>query len=443
MKRFSTTAFIALFVLGASLGSRVHGQKNRSDVPNPVATFKSITAQEINLLLLDVAETNPMVLKRLREDPEMKRAQIDNLRQLLAFASEAQRVGLADKPQHKNELENIRSEVIAVTYDRWLNKGKPAQAPFGSITDAAIAAFWGDAPNGSGSPALKAERKAEFDQFLETKLALIREANPQGSDHELGADEIAQSRDVFAKIQIYSGEYSKRASALPLTFRQKVDLQVKLQQAQYLARLYSERFASEVSASDDEISAYLREHPELDASAKRVAAEKILVRAKNGEDFAELANEFSEDPGNKNDQGQLQGGIYRNVSRGAMLPAFEHAALALEAGQIAPEIVESDYGFHIIKLERKDATERGTYDVRHVLIGTSVIDPSDPTASPMPLKAYARKEIESEKEKLAIERIVAANKISVPNDFVVPAVRLPAPAKATQKAKPRPARKRT
>jgi hypothetical protein len=409
---------------------------------SPVASFTTITAHEINLLLSDVAKSNPMAVRRMQEDPEMKRAQIDQLRQLLAFASEAQKVGLADDQNHKSELKNIRSEVAAANYDKELNKGKPAKGPFGYITDAAVASYWGDAPGGTLTPALRAERKAGFERYLETKIAVLREANPQLGDRELGPDEIAQARDIFAKIQIYSDEYSKRASLLPLPFRQKVDLQVKLQQAQYLARLYSEDLASEVSASDDEISAYLREHPELDGSAKRATAEKILVRAKSGEDFAKLANEFSDDPGNKNDQGQLQGGLYRNVSKGTMVPSFESAALALEAGQIAPQIVESDFGFHIIKLERKDLTGAGTYDVRHVLIGTGVSDPSNPGAPAVPVKQYARQAIESEKEQRAIDRIVAANKVSVPDDFVIPAVPLPTPPKATPKAKPRPARKR-
>jgi parvulin-like peptidyl-prolyl isomerase len=432
-------------VLVAGVGSRFYGQNRQGNVPNPVASFKSITAQEINLLLSDVAESNPMVLKRLREDPEMKRDQIENLRQLLAFASEGQRVGLADGQYHKDELTNIRSEVVAVNYDRYLNKGKPARAPFEGVTETAIAAFWGDAPNSSLSSALRAGRKADFDQFLETKLALLREADPQAGGREPSPEEIAQARDMFAKIQILSDEYSKRAPLLPSPFRQKVALQVKLQQAQYLARLYSERFAAEVSASDEEIAAFLEDHQELDGSAKRATAEKLLIRAKNGEDFAKLANEFSEDPGTKNEQGQPQGGIYRNVRRGTMVPSFERAALALNAGQIAPEIVESDYGFHIIKLERKDATETGTYDVRHILIGTGVTDPSNPGASPVAVKEYARKEIESRKEKLAIDRIVAANKISVPDDFVIPTVPLadPPKAKATPKARPRPARKRT
>ena len=52
-----------------------------------------------------------MVLKRFEQDPQMKKQQLDNLKQLLAFASQAKKEGLADEPANKQELENIRSEI--------------------------------------------------------------------------------------------------------------------------------------------------------------------------------------------------------------------------------------------------------------------------------------------------------------------------------------------
>ena len=199
-----------------------------------------------------------------------------------------------------------------------------------------------------------------------------------------------------------------------------------------------------MAASELDIASYLAARPDLDASTKRAGAEKILARAKKGEDFAKLANEFSEDPGNRNEQDEPQGGMYRNVKKGMMVEPFERAALALSPGQVAPELVESDFGFHIIKLESKTAAPAETYDVRHILIATGVSDPSNPGAAPVPVKEYARREIESENERKIIDRIVAANKISVPVYFVVPTAMIPGETpKAAPKAKPRPARKRT
>ena len=90
---------------------------------------------------------------------------------------------------------------------------------------------------------------------------------------------------------------------------------------------------------------------------KKAKAEEILKRAQDGEDFAKLADEFSEDPGNKTPDGKKKGGLYENVTKGKMVPEFEAAALALEPGQIAPNLVETQFGYHIIKLDRKGETK--------------------------------------------------------------------------------------
>jgi hypothetical protein len=207
-----------------------------------------------------------------------------------------------------------------------------------------------------------------------------------------------------------------------------VNLQVKLQQAQFLARLYSEKAAEKVKVTDEEVAQYIAEHPELVNPEKRAKAEEVLNRAKNGEDFAKLANEFSEDPGNKDAKGEGQGGLYKDVTKGRMVKPFEEAALALEPGQVAPNLVETDFGFHIIKLERKgegkDAAGQPTetYDARHILFSTTYKDPNDVEGRELPLKQYVRNKLESEKEKKVLDEVIAANNVSVPEDFTVPQV---------------------
>jgi parvulin-like peptidyl-prolyl isomerase len=435
---FARKTLIALCVLTAAVGLRVHGQATGYQVASP--DFTRITKDEVADLLADIAETNPMVLTRFRDDPELRRGQLESLRQLLAFAVEARHAGLADSPLHRSELEFIRREVIAINYDRHINKPKGTAVPFASITAARVAGYWGDPPARPIAAALQAKRNASFQQFLDTKVALRKSDDPSIRDSGVSDDERAQARDLFTKIEIYADEYARRSSLLPLSLRRKVELQVKLQQAQFLARLYSQKLASEVAASDDEIAAYLKNHPELDPKAKRAKAEEVLSRAKAGEDFAKLANEFSEDPGNQNDQGETQGGLYKDVTRGTMVAPFEQAALALEPGKVAPALVETEFGFHIIKLERKGET----YDVRHILFATGVSDQSQPNNRPVPVREYAEREIEKAKENVIIDRIVAANKISVPEDFVVPSPPVkPEAPKTPLRAKPRPKRKRT
>jgi parvulin-like peptidyl-prolyl isomerase len=408
-------------------------------------SFNSISKQEIELLLADAAEKNPMALKRLAEDPELKKKQTESLKQLLAFATAAQKEGYASEPSNRQELDNIRAEITAVNYDQEINKDKGPMPPFGFITEDQMNQFWGEDQNPSAGPGFVSSlldkiglsgtaagrtHQAEFDQFLETKIKLLKESNPQMAEREISDEEKQQAREFFSKVKIYQKEYETKAKAGELSkeFQDKVDLQVKLQQAQFLARIYSDKLAEKIKATDDDIAAYIAQHPELDPSQKKAKAVEVLNRAKAGEDFATLANEFSEDPGNKDPKGEPQGGLYKDVQKGRMVKPFEEAALALEPGQVAPDVVESDFGFHIIKLEKKADSKDSSgnpsqvYDVRHILISTSYQDPENPGARPMPVKQYVRQKLETEREKEIVDNIIASSGVTVAEDFEIPQI---------------------
>lgn len=86
-----------------------------------------------------------------------------------------------------------------------------------------------------------------------------------------------------------------------------------------------------------------QELPEDVVKTKRATAEKVLERARKGEDFAALAREFSDDKGSKENGGEY------TFPRGQMVPEFEKAAFAMEPGQVS-DLVTTAFGFHIIKL---------------------------------------------------------------------------------------------
>lgn len=436
MSSLTKGLILLLVILGIGAGLVVW--KNKSG-GHRTASFNSVSKEEIELLLADVAKTNPMALKRLAEDEEMKKQQLESLKQLMAFASEAQREGLTNEKNNKHELENIQEEVIAVNYDREMNKDKGPMPPLGYIGEDRVKQFWGE---GEQPPAGwwdsfknkiglgRKDHELEFEKFLETKLAMLAESNPKMKDRKLSDEERQQARDFFAKIAIYNQEYEDKLAKgeIPKELQDKIELQTKLQQAQFLARIYSAKMAERLKVSDEEIAKYIAEHPELGTAEKRAKAEEVLNRAKAGEDFAKLANEFSEDPGNKDAKGALQGGFYGNNTKGKMVPAFEEAALALEPGQVTQTLVETDYGYHIIKLEKKGVSEdpnlkgQETYDVRHILISTGVKDPESPFGGEKPIKLFVKQKLESEKEKKALEEIIARNHIVVAEDFNIPQV---------------------
>jgi foldase protein PrsA len=91
--------------------------------------------------------------------------------------------------------------------------------------------------------------------------------------------------------------------------------------------------------------------------------EQILARAKKGEDFAELAKIFSEDPGSKD-----KGGLYENFGRGQMVPPFEEASFSVPVGEIS-DIVETTYGYHIIKVIDRKKETRPLEEVRAEIAG--------------------------------------------------------------------------
>lgn len=87
-----------------------------------------------------------------------------------------------------------------------------------------------------------------------------------------------------------------------------------------------------------------------DKKKARGKIEDIMSKIKAGEDFVKLASEYSEDSGSK-----AKGGALGYFKRGKMVPEFEKAAFALKPGEVS-DIVETKYGFHIIKAEaKKDA----------------------------------------------------------------------------------------
>jgi hypothetical protein len=77
--------------------------------------------------------------------------------------------------------------------------------------------------------------------------------------------------------------------------------------------------------------------------AKKLATD-VLGKAKKNQDFAALAKQYSDEPGAKERAGALG-----KFQKGAMVKPFSDAAFALKPGEISPDVVETQFGFHVIK----------------------------------------------------------------------------------------------
>src|SRR5262245_59287175 len=121
-------------------------------------------------------------------------------------------------------------------------------------------------------------------------------------------------------------------------------------------------YRKQLTVTDDELRQFYAEHSEEYRLPEQVTAQHILFktegktpeqveeirkkatdvlgRAKKGEDFSKLAQQYSEDSSAK------QGGNLGTFGRGAMVPQFEQAAFSLGVGAIS-DLVQSQFGFHI------------------------------------------------------------------------------------------------
>ena len=147
-----------------------------------------------------------------------------------------------------------------------------------------------------------------------------------------------------------------------------------------LQKLMQENIEKDPQLSDEEIKKYFEGHPEEFKESEQIRARHILIkaepsasadqkaeakkkaqallaRAKKGEDFEKLAKENSQDPGSA-----TRGGDLGFFPKGRMAKQFEDTAFAMKkAGQIA-DLVETQFGFHIIQyVDRQISKEKG-YD---------------------------------------------------------------------------------
>ncbi|HRY29959.1 MAG TPA: peptidylprolyl isomerase [Elusimicrobiota bacterium] len=93
-----------------------------------------------------------------------------------------------------------------------------------------------------------------------------------------------------------------------------------------------------------------------DKSAARRKLADLRAKIVAGADFSEMAQKFSDDKGSA-----VRGGDLGAFMRGQMVPPFEKAAFSLPVGQVS-DIVETDFGFHLILVDEKRAAAKLRYE---------------------------------------------------------------------------------
>jgi len=96
--------------------------------------------------------------------------------------------------------------------------------------------------------------------------------------------------------------------------------------------------------------------PDAEVEEIRKKAEDVLVQAKKGASFEDLAKKYSEDPGTKD-----KGGDLGWIVQGQTVAEFEKAAFSLPKGSVS-DLIKTQYGFHIIKIMDKETAHTKPFE---------------------------------------------------------------------------------
>jgi len=220
---------------------------------------------------------------------------------------------------------------------------------------------------------LRQAQEAALEQLTSAEL-LYQEASKleiEDLDQQVAA-RIAESRAKFASEQ----EFGKSLESVDMTLK---DLKEYTRRDIVINKFIEKRFAAKSAVSetearkfyDENLEKYFKKPESVRAShilvgsddkssreERRKAekkAEALLKRVRAGEDFAAIAKSDSTCPS------ASQGGDLGNFGRGQMVPAFEKAAFALDVGQIS-DVVETQFGYHIVKLTGKQEMTTEKFD---------------------------------------------------------------------------------
>jgi hypothetical protein len=344
-----STKVIAMILLLGVLASGLLFVQCSSSSPRTV----KLTAQDMQIIFHELVP--PQQQQQIASDPGEKKKLVADIKKLLAVAQIAEQEGYADRAELKNQL--------SFQLDRALNDAYRKKNPDAKVGDDEINTYYASHPK-------------DFDDFLQ--------GNPRAAQQAQGPqrDELKKQLGEFKVV-------AERARKEGLDREDLTRLQILLTRSQALAGAYLgelQKNADQLVAAAD-IEQYYKDHPadfdeirvrhilvstqaqpdaEIEPETKdpkdkkptempktltkeeaRKKSQELLERARKGEDFAKLATENSDDKGSKD-----KGGEYDFFGHGKMVPEFEKAAFALKPGEIS-EPVETQFGFHIIKLEER------------------------------------------------------------------------------------------
>lgn len=217
------------------------------------------------------------------------------------------------------------------------------------------------------------EQRAQLTENVRTQLIerkiLFKAAQNAGTSLEEGImdSEMERVRSQFPDEESFSQVLEQQGYTVE-------SFQAEMEEFLLIQQFLEEEVTSKIKVKDKEMETFYEENPQFFERPESITASHILVQLSedageeerdearqkidevaekiaSGEDFAALAEEYSEGPS------ASKGGSLGSFSRGDMVPPFEEAAFALEEGEVS-DIVQTQFGYHIIKVSEK--SEAGT-----------------------------------------------------------------------------------
>jgi len=228
----------------------------------------------------------------------------------------------------------------------------------------------------TGKPVIDSQLSRLKNQVLEQLInreLLYQESQKQGIT--VSKAKIAEKLEAMKKNFSSNTDFETILKEANLS---EVQIKSQIERSLAIDEFITAMFVEKTTLSEEEAKAYYESNPESfkqpeqvqashilikvdpeDDGSKRASArmeiEKIQQKLRNGENFAELAKEFSQCPSG------AKGGNLGYFSRGQMAKPFEDAAFALAPGEIS-DIVETKFGYHLIKAKDKRAETDMAFD---------------------------------------------------------------------------------
>jgi peptidyl-prolyl cis-trans isomerase C len=201
---------------------------------------------------------------------------------------------------------------------------------------------------------------------------LFQESQKEGIDIKPQA--VDQQMEAIKQKFPNQAEFEKAITKMDLS---ESDVKSQIKQDLAIRELIDKQVVQKIVVSDDEAKAFYDANPNLFKQPEEVKASHILIKVdsdaseaqkaearkeiekiqqklKAGGDFAALAKEFSQGPSSVN------GGELGYFKRGQMVKPFEEAAFALKPNEVS-DIVETQFGYHLIKVLDKKPEKTFTY----------------------------------------------------------------------------------